>query len=148
MFHDNYLLQGTSDAVLPLNQLKRKTVTFVRLPDEGVISRLSAVNDQDKGTVLSSISLPNSISLQLTDGNVGLYFGYYENSVMFPIIVSNGTEILGRPASHEVSPVIMASVSERVIENLKEPVNYTISVGPANYSDPVCVSWDFAAVGK
>ncbi len=145
-----YSSQGTADDVFPTNQLKRKTVTFVRLPNQEVISQLSALNDNniDKGTFISSISLPHSISSQLTDDNVGLYFGCYENSVMFPIIVSNGTEVLGRPASHEVSPVIMATVSERSLKNLKEPVNYTISVGHANYSDPVCVSWDFSAVGK
>lgn len=141
------LFQDSIDKVFPVNQLKRKTVTFVRLPDQEVVSRLSASVDKE-GTFLSSISLPLSISPQLTDDNVGVYFGYYENSVMFPIIVSNSTDILGRPASHEVSPIIMATVSKQSIENLKETVNFTISVGNKNYSDPVCVSWDYSAVGK
>ncbi len=137
-----------SDEIFPPNELKRKTVTFVRLPDQKVIARLLSSSSGDEGTFLSSISLPHSIPSQLTDDTIGLYFGYYEKSVLFPIIVSNGTEVLRSPASHEVSPIIMATVSERTIKNLKESINYTISVTHRNYSDPICVSWDFSAVGE
>ncbi len=118
----------------------------MRLPDQEVIARLSS-SSGDKGTFLSSISLPHSIPSQLTEDTIGLYFGYYEKSVLFPIIVANSTEVLRSPASHEVSPIILATVSERTIKNLKESINYTISVAHRNYSDPVCVSWDFSAVG-
>lgn len=142
------LEKGSSDELFPQNEIKKKTIAFVRRPDQEIITRLSSSITEEEGTVVSSISLPNSIATHLTDSNVGLYFGFYEKSVLFPLIVNNGTEILRPPASVEVSPVIMATVSQTIIRDIKDPINYSMIIGHRNYSDPVCVSWDFEAVGK
>ena len=108
------------------------------------MTKLSPGSDEGEGTFLSSIYLPDSISEQVTEENVGLYFAFYERSVLFPL--ANGTSVNG--TTHAISPVVMATVSKTNIQNLKDTINYTISITGVNYTNPVCVSWDFRAVGK
>ena len=117
---------------------------FERLTDQDIVTTLSARSDEGEGTFLSSISLPGSISEQVTEENVGLYFAFYERSVLFPL--ANGTTVNG--TTHAISPVVMATVSSTNIKDLKDSINYTISITGINYTNPVCVSWDSRAVGK
>jgi len=127
---------------------QNKVVVFERSIDLGVTSRLSTASSVPSENVefLSSISLPSSIAQQFQTSNLGLglYFSFYESSVMFPIAPSSDPSVIG--GSHVASPVIMATVSRTIIENLKETVNFTIA-NNVNYTAPVCVSWDFRAAG-
>lgn len=117
--------------MIPLSE-PNKTIIFERHSESGTVARLSS--SQTSGVIgpdfLSSISLPVSIveQLRLSEGNVGLFFSFFETSVMFPLM--NSTDLSVSNASHIVSPVVAATVSQSRIQELKDLVNYTVSIDP------------------
>ena len=125
--------------MIPLNQ-PNKTIIFERHPESGIVARLSSSQTSDVIGLefLASISLPVSIAeqLRLGEGDVGLFFSFFETSVMFPLV--NSTDLSVSNASHIVSPVVAATVSQTQIQELKDLVNYTISIDSKLVSISTC----------
>lgn len=113
--------------VLPQSAFN-KTVVFERHPESGTIAGLSS-SDFDKfgPNFLSSITLPVSIIDQLglkDEESVGLFFSFFETSVMFPIANSTDDPI----TNITVSPVVAATVSQTLIQGLQDSVHYSIHI--------------------
>ena len=81
----------------------------------------------------TSITLPREVFTDINDSDVGLLFSIYLTSVLFP--VADGSREDGFVVG---SLVLGASLAERYITSLTEPVNITLELNPSLVVGHVC----------
>ena len=81
----------------------------------------------------TSITLPPEVFTDINNSDVGLLFSVYLTTVLFPVADESQEEgfVVG-------SLVLGASLAERYIINLTEPVNITLELNPSLVVGHVC----------
>ena len=79
----------------------------------------------------ASVSLPASLFQTIKNGsNVGVFYGIYNSSILFPVSASQGNDISAVRQTQLVSNVVAVTVGQNdmTFENLPQPVRIVLGL--------------------
>jgi hypothetical protein len=121
------------------------------LEKDGIMMKFSGntkatlqVESTSGAPVLGTIELPGSLFLSLDDKEVtevGLWFSLHRTANMFPLLdISSENDSVS-------TPVISATLGGHHVEDLPEPVRFTLRLVNQSVTDTNCASWDYDTEG-